>query len=469
MTDLRLPSQTAIQPRPRLIDNAFNPPFLRRLDVRLLKTNPLLWSLRLHHAAYLGVIGVVFALIVSSLVPIGRNPTFPIFMPLGKIAVVVVQAVLIFAWLRGLRRFNAAHEFGIEHDERGMREYLGYVVGFLLILAALPIFLTNVRVQLKVRTDRVQLAQDLLLLDVYRDRSARMHWEDWSVYGAIREVRVEFANNPLDNLPTYFGWKYLIVNQINAEEAREFIGRNLTPTHIATLAAEFETGAGPLHDAIAANAVVSSPAFDEAHRHASRTVYGQFKYGFDGQQPYFFSTAMITFALAMQLGMAAFVMNYVRRNTVLVAASVGIGLLVFHTVAWLSVFPVYEILDRSYDLSGFYFLCITLIMFGVALFAYRQAKKISADTQFSHHHAVALLLLPFFITIAPLLFVLSLKVIGGLHTPYYPRMHSLHYRYWPWLEFVSQFLYLPLIPFFYIKLVPFMKRRLVRLNSLPRN
>ncbi len=487
MTDQHHQHQSHTTKRHRWSHRIASPSFLQQIDTRLLKTHPLVWSLRLHYAAYLGMIGVIIALLLSSFVPFKYPAIFPAFMTTSKYVLIVGQGIAAAIWLRQQRRFSTVRLFGKQLDERGWREFFGYVAGFMLIFAALPLFYVNVRLQLQLRADRTQLAQDMLLLHLIYDDGERPFDYDY-LQEQTQSERLQFLNEILEESALerlhIFGWQYFVIYEVNSAEVRTFVERNLTAADIRAVAA---TAGDPFLEVIARNAG-STPAevaaaveqdeieaeqypnhFSDKWKRASYAAFQQFRFGFDKTQPFIRNTLLVSLAAALHLAMVALLVKHLDRKTLRLAALIVLGSPPFIFAAFLiSLLAV----DGNERLFTPIFLLLVVLAIGVTWRMHGHASRTLQDERPSHISAIALALLPYATVFVSFLLVLWLKVFEIDVLIRDEWSYSLRgVRVWNhWIiELVSQFYYLPLIPFAYLPLVPFMKQRLIRLAALPRD
>ncbi len=470
--------------RNRWFGRSPTPTHLRQVDQHLLKTAPLLWSLRLHHAACFGIIGVSIAFLLSALIPLGRPHIFPTYMSTVKWGLIAAQSVAALYWLWQQRQFSMVHLFSKQEDPDGYAEFFGYVAGFMLIFSALPVFYASTHVQLQLRTDRTQLAQDMLLLHMLYDDGDRPH----TSYLDMRVTRLDqlaylneiLPESALDRLHI-FGWSYFILYEVNSAEVRTFIEKNLTSADINIIA---NPANDPFLEAVARNGGFTGAEVETAIKNdffkasqypthfrdqwqdASKATFQQFRFGFDSSQPFLRNTLLTSVAATLHLAMAALLIKHLDRRTLRRTAVILLSSpLVIVAAFFLHMAAAHG--DEALFVPIFMF--VTLIATSIIAKLGTRAARIIQDQRRSQSGTLALALLPYATVLLSFMLILLLKVFefdGMVRNEWAYSLRGLHAPYW-YVELISQLYFIPLIPFAYPPLVPFMKRRLTRLAALP--
>ncbi len=155
-----------------MIKMLFFPPFLQRIDEKLLLNRPWLWATRLHRVAWPALLLAVVAAAAGWFTPIDMPYQIDSFLGFGTLAILIAQVGLVIYWLYGQDSYHVEREHGASRDARGWREFGTYTVAFSLI--AVSLFGFFVTAQLRVQTvDKSMLARDLFLLTMIENMENR--------------------------------------------------------------------------------------------------------------------------------------------------------------------------------------------------------------------------------------------------------------------------------------------------------
>ncbi len=466
-----------------------NPPFLRRIDTQLLVTRPRLWSLRLHRAAYFGVVIAIFALFLG-LVPINHPATLQRDMGTRILLISALQVGAIILWLYGQNRFSVTHEYGRQYDKKGWSEFFGYVVAFLFIFASLPLFLTAMRSQLQ-RANPEQIAAEQLVLRVaqFEINQGQNEWgADRDLFTSVSE-RLDTAEGQWER---FFTESYGYYNYYNTPAGEKpvsnFIDQWVTSAALTPYTTTPDNGENPLLPLIAKYSRRTLTDVAEAEQawgnnsfqygdyrdtfeymvgHASDNSNRYFQIVFDDTQTYIRNVWLVLFAAAFHAAMLRVIVKYTgRRSLILTIASV-VGLMVFFWLTAVLSYPIRELLGYGWS-SNFednYFSVLLCLFLGLVFVSYLRLRQVPNAEHFGRMQAIRLGLFPIFLAVLPFALLALFEIqTGGYFGDHF--IQTWNTDVWSlsplgyWMMYAAQFSYVPMIPF--------MKRRFVRMQSLPK-
>lgn len=464
--------QTAPQTRPtrrrtagQLVGRVLEPPFMRRLNARLIRQQPWLWSMRLHHAVYLTVLLNIVGLGLATIAPIRAPYALAGYMTTCVWLLIILQVATLFVWRYGQERYHVVREFGRSYDQSGWREFLGYALAFFLLMSSLPIFYFTV--QQRIRAIPLQtLTTELLVIELNETYTQRVDTENYQ-FSAL--AGIEMLSQHLDNTSKY-ALVSLLSNGFWDDGLYEFLLANRTafdttqyrqltddPSELDRLLARYtdQTTAQianarirPMNDY-----VYGVENYDRISRTASDTAANLFSISAQAENKWLRNVWLITFALAVHFTLVRLVFKYNDRRNLLIVASVLFGGFFAFWFA-VAIFAAVGYLLFSDEEAIIAMLCLGFI--GLAAFTFLSTIRIPLLEQFKRNQAIQLVILPLLLVGVPYAIwgLLEISHVG------YRFYSSPLYLYGGWVFYTTQFIYVPLIPY--------LKKRFVRLESLPR-
>lgn len=468
--------QTASQTRPvrfksgQIIGRILEPPFMRRINTRLIREQPWLWSMRLHHALYFAFLLNFVGLSLVALAPLHNPAQISGFVNTTVWLLIILQVAAMLIWRHGQDRFHVVREAGRRYDKTGWREFFGYLFALILLMSSLPIFLGGIQQRIG-RMDAEMVSADLLLLRV-NNRFATVNSQSDTKTGneVVDEALSALHERPLSHLlnTSEFFFSYLEETEFIAgmgESAEIGALRNMTSHQLIERVALY-SGATPSEiEAVMHQSVSQYWSENDDYADYSGAAYHNvqtlFQLGFDNSQRFVLISWLVTFALAVHFSMVRLLYKYSSQRGIIILTAVFLGALF---VNWFGGFffgvMFYWLDDSSMSIPALLFIALTAYFFA-------KTARIPTLERFNRWRAIQLMLLPIMFGLLPFAFVLlaeSLSNFNFLSDHFFDSSPYFTWSVYPfggWILYAAQFTYVPLIPF--------LKRRFVRLEMLPRN
>ncbi len=465
--------QTAPQTRPtrrrtagHLVGRVLEPPFMRQLNARLIRQQPWLWSMRIHHAVYLAVLLNIVGLGLAFIAPIHTPYALNGYVITCFWLLAILQAAVMLFWRYGQERFHVVREFGRSYDRTGWREFIGYAAAFFMLMSSLPIFFFTVQQRIRAIPPQT-LATELLLVNLHERFTNRADNADNNHNPQL--ILPMLSEEIASRTPSQLAWlieeswlddgltKYLRNNssQITLGEYQQLIEDSTPIDELLTRYTEYSVSEIRASRDMAMDRYVSDVAnYDRLSYQAVNSAEKLFSLSAPAENNWLRNAWLITFAFAIHFTLIRLIFKYNDRRSLLIVAAAIFGsfFLFWFSIAIFAAIG-YFIFDDEDVIAAL--LCLGFI--GLTAMIFLRTRQVPRLEQFKRWDAIQLVILPILLIGVPY----AVWGLLELFLPYnYYWYDSSLYLLGGWVFYTSQFIYVPLIPY--------LKKRFVRLESLPR-
>jgi hypothetical protein len=133
----------------------FYPPFVQKLDRKLLITQPNLWTTRVHRVVWILLVSTVILTGYYGVVSNDARESSTVYLPMMLMS--LFSLIGLVFWMIYLLRFNTFKRFGSQSPGSFLMEYLAYlIVVFLFVcLPFIPFFVESIRADVEFEYDEI--------------------------------------------------------------------------------------------------------------------------------------------------------------------------------------------------------------------------------------------------------------------------------------------------------------------------
>ena len=478
----------------KIVKSIVFPPFLQRLDERLLLTRPFLWATKLHRVVYLSTLVSVFALVAGMAAPVAQPWRLQSFVMTNVVWIVLMQIGQFIYWLYGSDHYHVEREFGRNRPSPFI-EILTTTATILLIGSSLLLFLFTARQRVR-SISLEQFATDMYLISAVEHVGYIDGYHGMSSFAEVFETLETMSADILSRDLDTTRFTAIRLRSANFNFLSQYLNLNL----LVPFANGIIEGDVTILDELMAHysgvdvAIIDNVRFNEfgwpftpvgdyydVVNEAHKTIIFLKSFAFIPSYMWKLSDGvLILFALGMQFALVRFTFRHAGRTGFvrLLGAVAAVGIVLWITMMMQNAASnLIRGQDYWQGTNRFEENYQTAVMLGGVVFTgllWMTARRVRGFGRFTWRTAVQVYLLPFALIALPYLLIGILDIQTDIRNGYI--RDGFFYRHflddsirntWTlyplgnWILYAAQFAWLPAIPF--------LKKQHVRLLSLPRS